>query len=126
MKMKKITTNSSFEAQAGYSRMIGDKDWVVSAGTTGFNYKTMTIEKELEKQVIQTIKNIELYLSEYNCTLDDVVVCNWIITKRKYFPIAGEILKKYFSKSKPTMMTTVCKLVDKRMKFEIQIFAIKK
>jgi len=123
--MKKLSSNSLFEKQAGYSRMIGNDDWVLSAGTTGFDYQNMTIDKELEKQVLKTIKNIEEYLAEYDCTLKDVIQCNWIITKRKYFKVTGEILKQYFFKSKPVMMTTVCKLIDKRMKFEMQIIAKK-
>lgn len=102
--------------------MIGDAGWIVSAGTTGFDYNKMQIEDSLEKQVEQAVANIRSYLKEYGATLHDVKICNWIITDRKYFELAGGILKRHFYPNKPVMMTLVCELVDERMKFEMQVF----
>lgn len=121
--MKRLSTGSTFEKSAGYSRMIESSGWIVSAGTTGFDYESMMISEEIEKQVMQSIINIEKCLEVYGCTLQDIVVCNWIITDRKYFNVAGNILKKRFAPNAPAMMTTIAQLVDERMKFEMQIFA---
>ena len=33
-----ISSGSSFEAEAGYSRTVVDGDWIFVAGTTGFDY----------------------------------------------------------------------------------------
>lgn len=121
--MKRLSTGSTFEKLAGYSRMIESSGWVVSSGTTGFDYESMIISEKIEKQVMQSIKNIEKGLEVYGCTLQNVVVCNWIITDREYFNVAGNILKKRFAPNAPVMMTTIAQLVDERMKFEMQIFA---
>ena len=43
MSRKQISSGSKFEAEIGYSRAIVDGDWIWVAGTTGFNYDTMTI-----------------------------------------------------------------------------------
>lgn len=123
---RSFSTHSEFEKISGYSRMIdmGD-DWVLSAGTTGFNYDNMSIADSLEEQVEQTFSNIKQYLARYDATLDDVVVCNWIITQREFWLPAGTMVKEYFATSPnhPVMMTLICDLIDPRMKFEMQVFA---
>lgn len=124
--MKKFNSGSYFEKISGYSRIVGDDKWVISAGTTGFDYEKMIISDSLEKQVERTIENIKVYLSEFNVTLDDVILCNWVVTKREYYEIAAKILNNVFSDVRPVMMTLVCDLVDERMKFEMQVFAKRK
>lgn len=42
-KRKLISSESDFENLIGYSRAVVDGDWVFVSGTTGFNYKDMTI-----------------------------------------------------------------------------------
>lgn len=124
--MKTISSGSYFEKLSGYSRMIGDSNWVVSAGTTGFDYSTMTISDELEDQVKKAIENIETYLKEYNSELKDVIICNWVITKREFYEPAASIINDYFSDIRPVMLTLVSDLADERLKFEMQVFAIYK
>ena len=122
--MKRISSDSKFEHMAGYSRMIGDKNWVVSAGTTGFDYSRMTISESLEDQIDKTFENIISYLKDFGATLNDVIICNWVITDRDYYLQAASMIKNKFSPNKPVMMTLVCDLIDERMKFEMQVFAI--
>jgi enamine deaminase RidA (YjgF/YER057c/UK114 family) len=122
-KRRFISSESSFEKLAGYSRMVVDSDWIFSAGTTGFDYTKMTISNSLEQQVEQAIENIRNFLAKADATLQDVVQCNWVITKREYFASCGKLLSKAFFPNEPAMMTLVCDLVDKKMKFEIQIVA---
>ena len=105
--------------------MISFDDWVVSAGTTGYDYENMTISESLEDQVNQTIDNIKKYLEYHDCTLQDIIVFNWVITDKKYFEAAGALLKKKLQPNRPVMMTTIVHLVDDRMKFEAQILAKK-
>ena len=38
-----ISSGSPFEAQIAYSRAVVDGEWIFVAGTTGFDYSTMSI-----------------------------------------------------------------------------------
>ena len=68
MKTSRISSGSSFEAVAGYSRAIvveqaGYAEVLIS-GVTGFNYATMTIEDDAAAQTRQCFATIEKVLGE--------------------------------------------------------------
>jgi enamine deaminase RidA (YjgF/YER057c/UK114 family) len=50
-----ISSGSSFEREIGYSRAVLDGEWVFVSGTTGFDYKTMTISDDEGEQAEQYI-----------------------------------------------------------------------
>ncbi|MGE5210354.1 MAG: Rid family hydrolase, partial [Acidobacteriota bacterium] len=54
-----ISQGSDFEQTIGYSRAVVDGRWVFVAGTTGFDYSTMTISDDIVDQVDQTLVNID-------------------------------------------------------------------
>ena len=43
MTRRLIASGSAFEDRIGYSRAVVDGDWIFVAGTTGFDYASMTI-----------------------------------------------------------------------------------
>src|ERR1051325_9580339 len=48
MPRKLISTGSPFEKTAGYSRAVIDGDFAFVAGTTGYDYATMTMPADVE------------------------------------------------------------------------------
>lgn len=58
-KRKLVSSGSEFESRIGYSRAVVDGDWVFVSGTTGFDYKDMTISDDVVVQTEQCLKNIE-------------------------------------------------------------------
>ena len=52
-----VSSGSAFETLAGYSRAVVDAEWVHVSGTTGFDYQTLTICKDL---VVQTRLEIQV------------------------------------------------------------------
>jgi hypothetical protein len=42
-----ISSGSEFESKIGYSRAVVDGDYVFASGTTGFNYKSMSISEDV-------------------------------------------------------------------------------
>ena len=50
---KLISTGSPFEKTAGYSRAVVEGDWCFVAGTTGYDYATMTMPDSVEEQTPQ-------------------------------------------------------------------------
>jgi len=59
-----ISSGSTFEAEAGYSRAVVDGEWVFVAGTTGFDYAAMTIVEDPAEQARQAFRNITAALTE--------------------------------------------------------------
>ncbi len=118
-----ISSGSTFEALAGYSRAVVDGDWVFVSGTTGYDYTTMTISDDLEVQTRQAFRNIEQALRQAACSLDDVVRVHYYLARQEYFkqiaPIAGE----YLAKARPAATALVCGLVEPAMKIEIEVTA---
>ena len=43
MTRRLISSGSTFEKEIGYSRAVVEGDWIFVSGTTGFDYKTMTL-----------------------------------------------------------------------------------
>src|SRR5512134_399796 len=57
MTRRLISSGSAFEKVAGYSRAVVDGEWIFVSGTTGFDYKTMTIAEDIAAQARQTFAN---------------------------------------------------------------------
>ena len=64
MARRLISSGSSFEREIGYSRAVVCGDCVFVAGTTGFDYSTMTISADIVAQTEQCIRNIESALQQ--------------------------------------------------------------
>jgi len=124
-KRKLISSGSEFEQKIGYSRAVVDGRWVFVSGTTGFNYKTMTISDDVVAQADQCFKNIAAALDEAGASLADVVRVHYLITRREDFEPIWPVLQKYFGKVRPACTVMVTGLVDERMLIEIEVTARK-
>jgi enamine deaminase RidA (YjgF/YER057c/UK114 family) len=120
---RKISSGSTFEAEIGYSRAIVDGDWIFVSGTTGFDYKTMTVADDVVAQCEQTIHNIEAALAEAGSSLADVVRVNYIFPDREDFQPCWPVLRRAFGESRPASTMIVAGLADPRMKIEIEVTA---
>lgn len=120
-----ISSGSAFEAVAGYSRAVVDGDWIHVAGTTGFDYSTMTISEDLAIQTRQVFANIAAALKQADATLDDVVRVTYYLAERESFAKVAPVFGEYFARARPAATAVVCGLVDARMKIEIEVTARK-
>ncbi|HKO68092.1 MAG TPA: RidA family protein [Burkholderiaceae bacterium] len=118
-----ISSGSSFEAVAGYSRAVVDHDYVHVSGTTGFDYAAMTIDDDVVAQTHQCFRNISAALREAGCALDDVVRVHYYLTDVASFEQLAPIFGEYFAEARPAATAIVCGLVDTRMKIEIEVTA---
>ena len=125
MARKRISSGSSFEAVAGYSRAVVDGDTVYVAGTTGFDYATMRIDDDALAQCHQCFRNIAAALAEAGCTLDDVVRVRYYLAEVRFFEALAPAFGEYFARARPAATAIVCGLVDPRMKLEIEVTARK-
>jgi enamine deaminase RidA (YjgF/YER057c/UK114 family) len=125
MQRKWITSGSIYEEQIGYSRAVVAGDWVFVAGTTGFDYASMTIADHVVAQAEQCFQNIAVALAQAGCTLDDVVRVNYVLPDGRDFEACWPVLRKYLGKAKPAAMVITAGLLDPRMKIEIEVTALK-
>lgn len=123
MKRKLISSGSGFESRIGYSRAVVDGPYVFVAGTTGFDYSTMTIPDDVADQADQCFRNIEKALGEAGSNLNDVVRVLYIFPERSDFERCWPVFQKYLGTSKPAATMIVAGLYDERMKVEIEVTA---
>ncbi len=119
----RISSGSSFEAVAGYSRAVVDEAYVHVAGTTGFDYAAMTIEGDVVAQAHQAFANIAAALAEAGVALDDVVRVRYLLVDAKDFDVLAPLFGQYFGVARPAATAMVVGLVDPRMKIEIEVTA---
>ena len=120
---KLISSGSTLEKDIGYSRAVVDGDWVFVSGTTGFDYRTMTIADDVASQTEQCLKNIEAALAEAECSMRDVVRVRYILPNGDDFPQSWPILRKYFGDVRPAATMISAGLADSRMRIEIEVTA---
>ena len=125
MKRQLISSGSSFEREIGYSRAVVQGDWVFVAGTTGFDYATMSIAEGVVEQTEQCMKNIESALLQAGSSLKDVVRVTYVLPDGAKFPECWPVLRKYFGEIRPAATMISAGLADARMKIEIEVTALK-
>ena len=121
MTRKQISSGSKFEAEIGYSRAIVDGDWIWVAGTTGFNYETMSISEDVAEQADQTFRNIKSAMEKAGFSLEDVVRVTYIFPDGADFEPCWPVFRKYLGDVKPAGTAIIAGLVDPRMKIEIEV-----
>jgi len=123
MSRQLISSGSTFEQEIGYSRAVVAGDWILVSGTTGFDYRRMTISDDLLEQTEQCFKNIQMALEEAGASLKDTVRVTYALPNAEDFPKCWPIMRKYFGDVRPSAMMITVGLSDPRMKIEIQVTA---
>jgi enamine deaminase RidA (YjgF/YER057c/UK114 family) len=123
MARRLISSGSTFEQEIGFSRAVVDGEWVFVSGTTGFDYKAMTIPDGLIEQTEQCLRNIESALAEAGASLRDVVRVTYVLPNAAEFRDCWPILRKYFGDIRPAAMMISAGLADPRMRIEIEVTA---
>ena len=123
MHRRLISSGSPFERDIGYSRAVADGEWVFVSGTTGFDYRTMTIADDVAEQAEQCFRNIEKALREAGSGLADVVRVRYIVPRVADFETCWPVLRKYFAAVRPAATMIQAGLSDPRMKIEIEVTA---
>lgn len=125
MKRTLISSGSRFEEEIGYSRAVVQGDWVFVSGTTGFDYATMTIADGVAAQAEQCLQNIDAALRQAGSSLRDVVRVTYVVPNAEEFAECWPTLRKHFGEVRPAAMMISAKLLDPRMRIEIEVTALK-
>jgi len=126
MTRRLISSGSPFEAQIGYSRAVVDGDWVFVSGTTGYDYQTMTIPDGVAEQAEQCFRNIAWALEQAGASMADVVRVTYVLPRGEDFEACWPITRKYLGEVRPAAMMIEARLLDPKMKIEIEVTARKR
>ncbi len=121
-----ISSGSPLERDIGYSRAVVDGEWVFVSGTTGFDYRRMTISDDVVEQAEQCLRNIEQALQKAGSTFAEVVRVHYILPRVEDFQPCWPVLRKYFGSVRPAAMMICAGLADPRMQIEIEVTARKR
>jgi enamine deaminase RidA (YjgF/YER057c/UK114 family) len=120
---KLISSGSEFEAKWGYSRAVVEGRDVFVSGTTGFDYKAMTISDDPATQARTAFANVDAALREAGAALFDVLRVRYYVARAADWPSIGAIAGEIFASTRPAATAIVCELVDPRMLIEIEVTA---
>jgi enamine deaminase RidA (YjgF/YER057c/UK114 family) len=118
-----ILSGSTFEEEIGYARAVVDGDRVHVSGTTGFDYRTMTISDDVVEQAGQAVRNIAEALDAAGAAFADVVRVRYLLPDRADFEPCWPVLRAAFGPARPAATMQVCGLSDPRMRIEIEVEA---
>jgi enamine deaminase RidA (YjgF/YER057c/UK114 family) len=118
-----VSTGSPFERAAGYSRAVSDGDWWWVAGTTGYDYATMTMPEDVAAQTENALDTIAAALAEAGFSLNDVVRVTWYLTDGAYADTVFAVAGQRFAEIRPASTMLVCGLVRPEMKVEVEVTA---
>jgi len=123
MTRQNISGGSPFEDIIGYSRVVDDGAYVFVSGTAGFDYEQGTISEDVAEQARQTFRNLETYLEMAGCGFGDVVKATYIVTEPDDWQTVVPIIGEYMRDVRPVATAFVARLVDPKMKIEIEVTA---
>ena len=101
-------------------------DWDFVAGTTGYDYSTMTISDDVAEQAAQTLRNIGAALVEAGASAGDVVRVKYYLPSASDFEACWPALRAYFGEVRPAATMLECGLASPEMKIEIEVTALRR
>ena len=124
MPRRLISTGSPLEKTVGYSRAVIDGDLAFVAGTTGYDYTTMTMPADVTSQSRNCFKTIAAALNEAGFAMADIVRATYYVTDAAYidahFVVCGEFLGEIRPAATLLVFTA---LARPEMKVEIEVTA---
>jgi len=124
MSRRLISTGSPFEKAAGFSRAVIEGDFAFVAGTTGYDYTTMTMPADITSQARNCFGTIEAALAEGGFAMTDIVRATYYITNPAdadaLFAVCGETLGTI---RPAATLLVVAGLLKPEMKVEIEVTA---
>lgn len=124
MSRRLISTGSPFEKSGGYSRAVVDGDFAFVAGTTGYDYATMTMPSDITGQSRNCFRTIGAALQEAGFAMADIVRATYYITDIReadaHLAVCGEVLGDI---RPAATLLVVAALLKPEMKIEIEVTA---
>ncbi len=118
-----ITTNSTWEAQAGYSRAVVDGRDVFVSGTVGFDRATGRFPDGASAQAETAIDIIEWALTEAGASVLDIVRVRVFVPDRADVAAVSAVLARRIGPARAANTTICAPLPVDEAKVEIEVTA---
>ncbi|MEM8791219.1 MAG: RidA family protein [Pseudomonadota bacterium] len=125
MTRRLISSGSPFEEKFAYSRAVAQGDWCFCAGTTGFDYATMTMPESAAEQTRNIFNTIEKALGEAGFSLADIVRVQCTVTDAAHWEASAEVVREFLGDVRPANTTVIGDLIAPEMKIEIEATAFR-
>jgi enamine deaminase RidA (YjgF/YER057c/UK114 family) len=123
---RKVSTRTTWEPVAGYSRAVAAGDFVFVSGCTSVADGVFVHEGDARAQTTQCIANVAEALERLGASLADVVRTRMFVTDISRWEEYGVAHGEAFGETMPaTSMVAVAALVDPRMLIEVEAVAYK-
>ncbi|MFD2238240.1 RidA family protein [Aureimonas populi] len=123
MSRRLISTGSPFERQAGYSRAVVAGNWCFVSGTTGYDYKAMTMPDTAGDQAQAAFETIAAALAEAGFSMEDVVRVRYLVTDAGMADDVFAVSGRWLGEIRPAATLEVTGLLKPEMKVEIEATA---
>ncbi|GJD44079.1 Putative aminoacrylate peracid reductase RutC [Methylobacterium cerastii] len=124
MTRRLIGSGSPFEAAYGYSRAVIDGGFVFVAGTTGYDYATMTMPEDAAAQAEACWRTIADVLAEAGSGLGRIVRATYLVTDRADAEAVLAVCGRVLAEVRPAAtLQVVAGLLRAEMKVEIEVTA---
>ena len=120
-----VSTGSPFERQAGYSRAVALGNTCEVSGTTGYDYRTMTMPEDVGEQTENALGTIQAALEEAGFSMSDVVRVRYIVTDVAFADAVFAVTGRWFGDIRPAATMIVAGLIRPEMKIEIEASALR-
>lgn len=118
-----ISTGSPFEKVAGYSRAVVDGPWCFVAGTTGYDYVTMSMPDDVTAQAENAMATIAKALGDAGFTMSDIVRVRYIVTDASLADPVFSVVGRWLKDIRPAATMIIAGLIRPEMKIEIEATA---
>ena len=124
MPRRLISTGSPLEKTVGYSRAVIDGDFAFVAGTTGYDYATMTMPDAVTDQTRNCFKTVEAALRDGGFAMADIVRATYYITDAGDADAVLAVCGEKLGDIRPAAtLLVVAGLLKPEMKVEIEVTA---
>jgi enamine deaminase RidA (YjgF/YER057c/UK114 family) len=120
-----IGSGSPFESAYGYSRAVVQGGFVFVAGTTGYDYASMTMPASAAAQAEACWRTIGDVLAQAGAGLGDIVRATYYVTDRMEAEAVLGICGRVLAEIRPAAtIVIVAGLLRPEMKVEIEVTAL--
>lgn len=118
-----ISSGSPFETDYAYSRAVVRGGWCFVAGTTGYDYATMSMPDPALDQARAAFGTIARTLDAAGFAIADIVRVRYMITSAGLRDEIAPAIREALGAVRPAATMVVAGLIEPEMKVEIEVTA---
>jgi enamine deaminase RidA (YjgF/YER057c/UK114 family) len=122
---RKFIQLSEGEKTYAMSRAVVQGDWCFVSGTVGYDYNSGELPESAAQQAQNTFTNIMAALNAAGFELGHTIRVQYTVSDRKYVEDVLPVLRKHFGAILPAATMVIAKMVDEKMKIEIEVTCFK-